>query len=819
MSIIERMDSTIQDLRYSLRTLAKHPGVVVVAVLSLAIGIGVNTAIFSALNGLLLRPVPVRDPDRTVVVYHASPDNPDRGMSYPAYLDYRSRTDLFADVMAFAGARPLMMVDGDRREQIYAAPVTASFFSMTEISVPLGRPFDREADDSLAPHLVVVLSHAFWQRRFGSDPEVVGKTLVVNDRPFTVGGVAASGFTGLDPEASVDLWIPIATWAHVMGETGRLTGAEHWMTTVARLQNDVTFEGAQAALAAGDRAMARSVDEQTRIRPIDQLRTAASMGDAVFAGLGALVVGLLVLAVACTNVANLLMARAAARQVEMSVRLALGASRMRLIRLWMSESLLLCVTAGVLGLVVAWWLTDVIVAFKPPIPVGSESGPALPLDFRLDIRVFAFTLGLSIVTALSVGFLSALQGSRPQVMRAMKSDRMTDRRFAPGFNVPSAVIALQMILSVLLLIPCGLFVRSWWQGASIDPGFAPRQVLLLPVSSRQPGVNVQKPQGFDGQLIERVSLRPGVEAVTMMDPVPLWFGGNNSSFEVVDGPSAGQRYRIGYSRVAPHYFDVVGIPLLRGRDFTRADTPSAPLVAIVNETMARMLWPGGEAVGGRIREGDSVIEVVGIARDAKYRHLGETSTPFLYVPLAQDPTDNPTLSLAVRATGDPRTLQPAIEQDVRALVPNWPAFGFRLLDEGLELQRQLPRLAATLLGALGGVGLLLAMIGVYGLMAYLVKQRRHEIGIHLALGAPMRSILALVIRQGMTVCLAGAAIGLMITLAAARFIGSVLYGISGADPLTYAAVPAVLVGVALVACYLPARQATKVHPAEALRAE
>jgi predicted permease len=813
------MDSFTQDLRYSLRTLASHPGLVVVAVLSLAVGIGINAAIFSVLNVVLLRPVPVRDPDRTVVVFHASPGNPDRGTSFPAYLQYRSRTDLFADVMAFTGARPLMLVDGDRREQVYVAPVTASFFSLTEINVRIGRPFDREVDESVAPHAVAVLSHAFWQRRFGSDPGVVGKPLTVNDRPFTITGVAADGFTGLDPEASVDLWIPISTWAHLMREPGRLTGTEHWMTTVARLHDGLTFEQAQAALTAADQAMPSPADEQTRIRPVSRLRTAGSLGDAVFAGLGALVVGLLVLAVACTNVTNLLMARAAARQAEMSVRLALGASRVRLVRLWMAESLLLCVTAAILSFLVAWWLMDIVVAFKPPVQVGSEQGPTLPFDFQLDIRIFAFTFGLSVLTALCVGLVTALQGTRPRMMRAMKSDRVTDRRFAPGFNVPSAVIALQMVLSVLLLIPCGLFVRSWWQGASIDPGFAPAQVLLLPVSTRQPGVNVQKPEGFEQQLADRVALRPGVEAVTLMDPVPLWFGGNSAYFEVMSGRSAGQEHRIGFSRIAPNYFDVLRVPMLRGRDFARSDTPSSPLVAIVNETTARMLWPDGEAVGQRIRRGKRVLEVVGIAKDAKYRHLGERSTLWLYVPLAQDPTDNPTLSLAVRTTGDPRKLQSPIEQDVRALVPNWPAFQFRLLDEGLELQRQLPRLAATLLGTLGGAGLLLAMIGIYGLMSYLVRQRRHEIGIHLALGAPVRSILALVIRQGMAVCLAGAAIGLLITLAAAPFIRAVLYGISGADPLTYLAIPALLLGAALLACYLPAREATKVHPVEALRAE
>ena len=809
------IDSLAQDLRYSLRTLAKHPGLVAVAVLSLAVGIGVNTAIFSVLNALLLRPVPVRDSDHTVVVYHASPERSDRGMSFPAHHRYSTRTDLFADVMAFTAARPLVFVDGDRRDQVYAEPVSASFFSLTDINVRLGRPFDRGIDRSMAPHFDAVVSHGFWQRRFASDPAVVGKTLLINERSFTVTGVAAPGFTGLDPEASADLWIPIATWAHVMGETGRLTSDEHWLTTVARLKDGVTIEQVRAALSAAS----QKPDEQIRVRPVQQLRTGQEMGDAVYMGLGAMVVGLLVLALACTNVANLLMARAAARQAEMSVRLALGASRARLMRLWMTESLLLCVAAGVFSFLIAWWLMDVVVALEPPTLIGSEASPTLPLDFQLDVRIFAFTFGLSIVTALFVGFVSALQGSKPQLMSAMRSNRVTDRRFAPGFNVPSSVIALQMTLSVLLLIPCGLFIRSSWHGASIDPGFSSARVLLLPVSARQPGVNVQKPDGFDQQLADRVALRPGVEAVTLMDPVPLWFNRNTTHIEGLNSRLPGLRMRIGFSRIAPNYFDVLRITLSRGRDFTRSDNSSSSPVAIVNETMARTFWPDGDAVGQRIREGKNVIEIVGVARDTKYVHLGETSTPWLYFPLAQEPTDNPTLSLAVRTTADPRELQKGIEQDVRVLVPTWPSFQFRTLDEGIELQRQLPRLAATLLGTLGGFGLLLAMIGLYGLMAYLVRQRRHEIGIHLALGAPIRSVLALVIRQGMTVCIAGGAIGLVITFATSRFIGSVLYGISGADPLTYLIVPSVLLGVALLACYLPARQATKVHPVEALLSE
>src|SRR5262245_44681906 len=393
------MDLLRQDIRYSVRSLAKQPGFVIVAVLSLALGISVNTAIFSVLNALLLQPLPIRDADRAVFVFHTSPNSPDRGTSFPAYQQYRARTDLFSKVMAFGGARPLSLMDGDRRDQIYAELVTASFFSMADINV-IGRPFDPEVDRSTNPEFVAFLSHAFWQRRFASDPAIVGKTVVLNGRPFTAVGVAAEGFTGFDSGISTDVWIPMTTWAHLMGESQRLTSDEHWIRTVGQLKPEVNLQQAQAALAA---------DQAVRVRSVRQMAFNAEMTDALLAAAGAFAIGLVVLTLACTNVANLMIARAAARQREMSVRMALGASRARLLRLGLTESLLLCVSAGVLSMLFASWILDAIVAFKPPIEIGDSETPTLALGFKLDLSVFAFTLCVSTPRALLVGLVSPLE--------------------------------------------------------------------------------------------------------------------------------------------------------------------------------------------------------------------------------------------------------------------------------------------------------------------------------------------------------------------------------------------------------------------------
>jgi len=805
------MTSLVQDIRYSIRSLGRQPGFVAVAVMSLALGMGVNTAVFSAVNAFLLRPLPVRDLDRTVIVYHADKDHSDRGTSFPAFQQYHGRSETFSAVMAFSGARPLLFADGDRREQVYAEVITADFFSIADIRLQLGRPFDSTVDRSSDPPFVALLSDRFWTRHLHADPDIVGKTVVLNDRPFAVAGVAAPDFTGFDPEVASDLWIPLTAWAHLVGEPGRLTGEEHWLRTIARLKDDISLEQARTAVAIAAQALSPPTGQQTRVRWAGE-SSPGSTTDALAIGGGAFAVGLLVLALGCMNVTSLLMARAAARQKEMAVRMALGGNRWRLVRAWLIESFVISALAGAAGLVLAAWLIDLVVAFKPPAGIGQAQAPALALTFDLDLRVFGFALGLSTLPALFMGLVTGLQASSPRALRHVKADR----RFAPGLNVRSFVIASQMATSLVLLIPCGLFVRSWMNASVIDPGFATDRVLLLPISEDQSGVRVQKPPGFEQALIDRVAALPGVEAVTAMDPVPLWFGWNAASYSI-DGSES--QARLNYARIAPGYFDTLRIRMLRGRDFTRFDTASAPPVAIVNDTMARRYWPKGDAVGAKIRRGESVIEIVGVARDAKYASLAEVSEPFLYQPLAQEPTNNLTLSLAVRTAGGPLVLREPIQREVRALVPSWPAFQFRTLEEGFELQQQLPRFSAALLGMLGSLGLLLAAVGLYGVMTYVVEQRTHEIGIRLALGSPVVRVMTLVVRQGMTVCLAGAGVGMLAALAVSQLLTSVLYGISPADPLTFVFVPVLLIAVGLLACYLPARHAARVDPLQALRHE
>jgi predicted permease len=435
-------------------------------------------------------------------------------------------------------------------------------------------------------------------------------------------------------------------------------------------------------------------------------------------------------------------------------------------------------------------------------------------------RAFVFALALSAVTATAVGLVAGLHGSRPALMAGLRAGGLADRAFAPGLNVRSAIVALQMALSLFLLIPCGLFIRSWINAGALDPGFSVDRVLLLPISTDQSGVRVQKPEGFDQQLAERVARLPGVDAATVMDPVPLWFvGGRFAHFSAEAGGAPRQPERVGYSSIAPGYFQTLQLPLLAGRDFTAVDTISAPAVAIVNETLARRFWGGTGAIGQRLRRRGGTIEVVGVARDAKYLSLGDRPQPWIYLPLAQEPSANVTLSLAVRTAGPPLAMRNAVEREVKALVPNWPGFQFRTLDEGLELQRRLPRLAATLLGSIGAFGLLLAAMGMYAVTAYVVKQRTREIGIRLAIGGPVTSVLAVVIRQGLTLGAIGAGIGLAMAVAASQLLVSLLYGIDPADPLAYAGVTLGLLLAAFLACYLPARRATRMNPLAVLREE
>jgi putative ABC transport system permease protein len=804
------MHALTLDIRQALRSLARQPGFVVAAVVSLGIGIGVNAAIFSAVRAVLWQPPAVRNLDRSVVVYHADKRTPDSGTSFAAYERYRDRADVFAGVMAFAGARPLLLIDGDRRDQVYGELVAGDFFSLVNVRLLLGRPPGREIDRRVDPPQVVVLSEALWRERFGADPAIVGAPLNLNGTQFTIAGVAGAPFTGIDVEAVVDLWLPLTSWAHLMGEPRRLTGDEHWMTTVAELAPGISIEQAQAVVSAAAQIVPDATGRQAKVRPIRE-QSPRFAAEALVIGSAAFSSGLLVLMLACTNVANLLLARAAARQQEMSTRLALGATRGRLIRLWLTEGGLIGIAAAMVGLFVGYWMLDIVVAFKPPMMLGEPGAPTLNISMRFDVGIFAFAFAAAMLTAAAVAFMSGVLGSTPG---RMTGGRASDRRFAPGFNLRSGVIAMQVALSMLLLIPCGLMFRSWLNATTIDPGFSADRVLLLPISDQQAGVRVNKPETFVRQIVDRVRTLPGVEAATVVDPVPLWFSGNFAHYRIGGNDEA---VRLGHSSVGPGYFDTFRVALLRGRDFDWTDSATAPAVAIVNETMARRFWPDGSALGQRLRRGEVDMEIVGIVRDTRHVSLAERATPWVYQPADQDPPDNLSFSLAVRTEGDPLLHRAGVERHVRAIVPSWPAFQFRTLEEGLELQRALPRLGATILGILGGAGLLLAVVGLYGVMAYLVRQRTREIGIRLALGSPAIRVLALVMKQGMVVCLIGAGIGIGLALLTMPLLSDLLYDISAADPVTYIVTPALLLLAALLACYIPARHVTRVNTLDALR--
>ena len=805
------MDSMIQDLRHSLRSLGKQRGFALVAIISLAVGIGVNTAIFSVMDSLLFKPPALLHLDRSVIVFHRSPGYSDQGISFRAYQHYRDRPGIFAKAVAVTAARPLVLSEGERRDQVYAEPVTSNFFAMATIRMKHGAPLSSDTDRTIEPPLVVVLSHAFWSKRFNADPSVVGRLVTINGQPFTVSGVADEGFLGFDGELSVDMWIPMTTWATLIHETHRLTSDEHWLTMIAELADGVSLEQARAAMAAAGQAFVVNEGQQTEVRSASSGRLGSVPTDGLIIVAGAFGIGLIVLALACTNVANLLLARAAERRHEMTVRVALGSGRLRLLRLWVAESLILSAVAAGFGVLVASWLLSSVIAFKPPTYIGQADAPALPFVFSLDYRVFAFALVLTALSAIAVGLLSGWRSARA----ALTNDRGAERHFAPGFNLRSAVIAMQMALSTLLLICCALFVRSATEVTDAQPGFDTANVSLLPISQDQKGIRVQKPENFERDIADRVRRLPGVVAATVMDPVPLWFGGNFASYRI---ENSGVQ-RMGRSRVGLQYFELMKIPMLVGRDFGPNDTARSPLVAIVNETMARRFWPDGNAVGQRIDSGDGPTEIVGVVRDSKYQSLSEASQPYVFEPITQQPSNNTSLSLAVRTVGDPTAIHRAIEREVKALIPTWPAVEFRYLDEGLEMQRQLPQLAATLLGSLGLFGLFLAMLGVYGVMAFVVRQRRQELGIRIALGAPVARVLTMVVKQGMVVCVAGGIVGIAAALGTAQVLGSALAGVGGPDVLTSLAVIVVLFAIASLACYLPARAITRISPSAALRSE
>ncbi len=819
------METLWQDLKHSARLLWKSPGFTFVIVLSLALGIGANSAIFSVVNTLLLRPLPVNRPARLIAL--ATSDSHTiypHGLSYPDYLDYRQAGDVFSDVMLYT-PEPFSLTQGGQSERLWGYIATENYFSMLDVRAGIGRVFRPEDGNVPGADPFVVLSYRYWQRRFGGDPGVVGQTAQINGHAFTVIGVASREFLGTEIYFAPDIWVPMMMAGPLFPLHPKLLEERdaHDFRAWARLRDGVTQEQAQAAIAARARQLEQAYPETNKnvkvlVFPEWEARFEAGTGKALALASGMLMaVVALVLLIACANVANLLLARATARTREISIRRALGAGRGRLVRQLLTESLLMALLGGIAGVLLASWATGLLSSFRPPTDI-----PIL-FDFRLDARVLVFTLLVAVLTGVIFGLAPALHVSNPSLVLALKGEEPTVKKGSRRMGLRGLLVIAQVSVSLLLLVCAGLFYRSLQQAEKVDTGFRNRNLLLFSLSLRQHGYDEIRGREFYRQLLERTSALPGVKSASFAFPLPLDFF---SSFDdvYVEGYQlrpGESKQSYGYCSVSAGFFRTAGTPLLRGRDFTADDRKDAPGVVIVNEAFARRFWPGQDPIGKRLRISDEnapYLTVVGEAGDGKYRTLAENPQPYLFLPVEQRyPAE---ASFVVETAGEPHAIVPAIRATVRSLDENVPIFSVKSISEHINGRALLPfRLASGALAIFGALGMVLASVGLYGVLSYAVRQRTREIGIRMAIGAQPGQILRQVVRQGMALAVTGVALGLGVAFAVTRAISSILFGVSPTDPATFGAIPLVLLIVALLACVLPARRAMKVDPLVALRYE
>jgi macrolide transport system ATP-binding/permease protein len=802
------IETLIKDLRYGLRRLARSPGFTLVAVISLALGIGANTAIFSLVNTALLRPLPVERPEQIVSLANAAGARGFPAFSYPNYKDLRDRSaDVFDGLYAYRFA-PLSVSHEGTSERLWGYVVTGNYFDVLGVKAVLGRALTPDDDRLPGAHPVTVLSYESWQRRFGANPAAVGKSVIVNGRSYEVVGVLPRGFYGTEIIAAPELWFPMSMQAEIEVGNSWLDkrGVEN-LFIQGRLRPGLSAQRAQAAL---DRVASQlerefpEVNEGRRVTLSAPGFITAAMRGAVLGFTGLLmVVVAFVLLLACVNLANLLLARAAERRKEIAMRLALGASRLRLVWQLMAESMLLAAVSGAAGLLLAYWLVRAAAGLKPPVDVP------LAIDLHLDYRVLAFTCVVSLLTGVLFGLLPAWQATKVDLLPALKDETASGGLGRSWWK--GGLIVLQVALSLVLLVGGGLMLRALQRSQSLDLGFEPKGAAEVSFDLRLQGYDEARGQEFQRRLLERARALPGVRAAGLVDlpPVDLHFS-RDSVFAEGQLPERDARApRVMVSRAGPGYFQAMGTRLVRGRDFDERDDEKAPPVAVVNETFARRFWPGEEPLGRRFRlggRGAPLLEVVGVVEDGKYAGLNEEPQGYVVRPLAQTYTGTNTLIL--RTDADPKALIALVRGEVRQLDPHLPVSG-KTLEERLAMPLLPVRVGAALLDG----------FGIYGVMSYAVSRRTREIGIRMALGARASHVLGLTLRQGMAPVVVGVGVGLAAALGLTRLAGSLLFGVSASDPLTYVGVAVLLTAVALLACYIPASRAAKVDPLVALRNE
>ena len=813
------MSTLIADIRYSFRSLLKNPGLTMAAILSLGLGIGANTTIFTWVQAVLFRPIPLAaDPSTIRIASMENREGQSRSWSYPNFVDFRDRTKML-DVVAQDDQTFSIAVD-DTAERAWGALVSGNYFDVMGIRPAAGRFFTAKDDVTPGAHPLAVLSYSNWQRRFAGDPSVIGKQVTINNTPITIIGVAPEGFIGSFFGVATAAWVPMAMQREMMGGDRLSQRGNGWFQSIVRLKPGVSAEQAQAEASSIMAQLAQEypdVNEGRRLRIVQAWEAPFGAATVLAPILGVLTVLVaLVLVIACANVANLLLSKAVSRRREVAVRLSLGASRTRLIRQLLTESFLLAIVAGIAGVVMAYWTMDVIMAFVPPVDMPIDLG------LRMDGTTLVFAVIVSIVTGLVFGLAPALQASGHETITALKEEGRSGSGGRVTGRLRNALVVAQVAVCLVLLVGATLFLRSFIAAQSLSPGFDASHVVTASMDMFPSGYSGDRHREFQRRAIEAVEAIPGMQSAAFGSRLPLGFGGNNSTSIGVEGyvPRENEEIVINYSTVGPKYFATMGIPIREGREYTETDTLQSPRTLVINESMARRYWPDGKALGGKIRLGPNLAEVIGIVADSKYSSISERPLPQLFFPMSR--SEASTLRLFAKASGDPSPMVAEIRNAIRGIDASLPVYDARTLNEHMQVAVFAQRMAADLLGAMGVLALLLAAIGLYGVMAYAVTQRTQELGIRLALGASPGSLLNMIVGQGMKLTLIGLAIGLALALAAFGSIGAVrtlLPGISPLDPITFIAVPVVLALIALLASWIPGRRAGKVDPLVALRYE
>ncbi len=806
-----------RELAYIGRRIRRTPGLALAIVASIGLGIAANATIFSMVNKFVLSPPPVGEPSTLMSLYtQQDGDRCCNHFPWPLYRDVRDHVKSFSGVAGYYELLPASIGGTGEPERVWGQAATANFFDVAQLPMAHGRGFLPAEEQSQ----VIVLGHNLWQRRFASDPTILGKSISLSGRPYTVVGVAPAGFHGLDSILNPEFWVPLGNAESLVPNLPKREARDyHWISVIGRLQPGVTRAQASAELDAMAKRLAIAypasdkgnhfvMDSAGSLPPNDQ--------PIVKLFLGALtVVALLVLCIACANVANLLLAQASSRQKEMAVRLALGASRGQLVRQILAESTLLALAGGMLGFVLSVWATSALSAFHVPAPV--------PLDVSLtqDWRVSLYTFVLSLGAGLLFGLAPAWAVSRPLLTNALKGE---DALARPGrrWSLRSMLVIAQVAMSLVLLCATGLFLRSLQRAANIDIGFRSGGMLTMSVDPAVHGYTAERTVRFLSQLRERAAALPGVTSAVMTDVVPLSGGNRSDGFHVVGGPKSTSPDTLAELYMAsPGYFETMGISRLAGRDFAN-ESATGTKVAIVNRAFAERVFGTQNPIGQLINGGGVTYQVIGVVGDIKSRTIGEDTRALLFRSLDQSVAGDPSVmgySLVVSTRGDPAALTPSVREAVRALDPTMAVFNVATMQEHVRDALFLPRLAGTLFGIFGGIGLLLATVGLYGVISYSVSRRTREIGIRMALGAQVGAVQRLIVGQGMLLTLIALALGLPGAWIAAKLASSFLYGVSPHDLVTFVAVPFILAGVALLACWIPARRAALVDPQTVLHYE